>query len=550
MVVVVACAPSTRSETLSPGDEIVRTIREGEVHRFVVSLARDQVAAVTVDQRGADIAVTTFDPSGKSRGSVDGPGGWDGAETIAIEAHDAGGYAIEVAPTPAPGAPRFRVGSSGEYAIRVDVTSAAEFRDRAAKRVAAFWDGDRVAVDELVAWLGREGHAVAVDESDDDSDLAAVDAIVGHAHVIGFGEADHDIHEYLALRNRIFEHLVMHGDVIAYVGETGGPEAIAVDDYVTGGSGDARALGGRAFSWGIETALPENVALLEWLRAYNQHAARPVHFYGMDLAGGRGGVFTASRLALDTAMDYLRVAVPATAARLGPQLAPFTDTFDAVGDHRLNDAQHAARADAIAELVATFERERVAMIAGSSQLAYERAQRVAINAAQLDGYFRSTRGQSSIDAPADPTQGGARDAAMASNLAWVVDHERGGRVFVFAHTAHLRRGPTRWMPTKILPPASAGQHAAALFGDDYVVIGSLHGGGDDDTFDALVGRAKLPVVLFDLRHAPSSAHRPWHIREEWLAEYHLAPYWIFDPVECFDAMIYIDKTTPAVPPRR
>ena len=38
-------------------------------------------------------------------------------------------------------------------------------------------------------------------------------------------------------------------------------------------------------TWQFDS-LPENRELIQWLRDYNAHSARKVHFYGLDITGG------------------------------------------------------------------------------------------------------------------------------------------------------------------------------------------------------------------------------------------------------------------------
>jgi len=72
---------------------------------------------------------------------------------------------------------------------------------------------------------------------------------------------------------------------------------------------------------------------------------------------------------------------------------------------------------------------------------------------------------------------GIRDAAMADNLAYMVSRERDrGKVFVFAHNSHLKRGKSEWqLGPHLLTWWPAGAQLAMILGSRYAVIGSAVG---------------------------------------------------------------------------
>jgi erythromycin esterase len=76
---------------------------------------------------------------------------------------------------------------------------------------------------------------------------------------------------------------------------------------------------------------------------------------------------------------------------------------------------------------------------------------------------------------------GQRDAMMAENLAYIVRRERrrGGRVLVFAHNAHLKRGLAEWSwGTNHWRWWPAGAQASAMLREKYAIIGSMVGASE------------------------------------------------------------------------
>ncbi len=100
---------------------------------------------------------------------------------------------------------------------------------------------------------------------------------------------------------------------------------------------------------------------------------------------------------------------------------------------------------------------------------------------------------------------GMRDAMMADNLVYMVSRERGrGRVLVFAHNSHLRRGRAEWqLGPHALAWWTAGAHLDAIYGPGYAVIGSGVGVSDANgigqpepgTLEALLAAVPGPVRL-------------------------------------------------------
>jgi CubicO group peptidase (beta-lactamase class C family) len=80
------------------GDVIQRDISVGEVHAFSVDMDADQFLLAVVEQRGADVAMTAYDPSGEELEEFDTPNGAVGPEAITFVSEDAGEYLLEVHP--------------------------------------------------------------------------------------------------------------------------------------------------------------------------------------------------------------------------------------------------------------------------------------------------------------------------------------------------------------------------------------------------------------------------------------------------------------------
>ena len=77
---------------------IERTITAGQSHEFTVTLEENAWIQFAVEQRGIDVVVKVFAPSGRSLGEFDSPNGDDGPEHVSFVATAAGVYRINVGP--------------------------------------------------------------------------------------------------------------------------------------------------------------------------------------------------------------------------------------------------------------------------------------------------------------------------------------------------------------------------------------------------------------------------------------------------------------------
>ena len=116
--------PRPPADQLDKGRPIEKELVAGRVDRYKLTVKANDVVLGTVDQRGIDVVVTLFDPSGKQLAVLDSPNGQKGPEPFVIEAKRAGEYRIEVSafmPPPGDSAPQtVGLASAGKYEARID----------------------------------------------------------------------------------------------------------------------------------------------------------------------------------------------------------------------------------------------------------------------------------------------------------------------------------------------------------------------------------------------------------------------------------------------
>jgi CHAT domain-containing protein len=109
--------------TLDPSAPLERELRGGESHSYRLTLAAGQFLRIVVEQRGIDVVVKLFGPSGQPLAEVDSPNGPQGPEPLSILSEQSGEYTLEVRALEKAAAP-------GRYEVRIQELRAATLHDR------------------------------------------------------------------------------------------------------------------------------------------------------------------------------------------------------------------------------------------------------------------------------------------------------------------------------------------------------------------------------------------------------------------------------------
>jgi erythromycin esterase-like protein len=317
---------------------------------------------------------------------------------------------------------------------------------------------------------------------------AAVDKVIaslgGSVELLGFGEALHGGEELLILRNQLFQRLVeIHGYSTIAI-ESSFPKGHIINEYVLGHGPDSyEAVQNTGLSHGFGK-LEANRELIEWMRQYNADPAHhaKLQFYGFDSPTDATDT-DSPRQILHFVLDYLtsidRVSGQEYRNRIDPLLgqdaawenpAAILDPTKAVGQ----GAQARVLRIETEELISELLTRRPELVAKSDKSRYLKAMQFAVEARQLLNYHAAL---AQVSEKRQAILLGIRDAMMAENLAYIVSREQGrGKVLVFAHNSHLKRGKVQWQwgnETLIWWPV--GSHLNEMFGSRYAVIGSAVG---------------------------------------------------------------------------
>lgn len=340
-------------------------------------------------------------------------------------------------------------------------------------------------------WIKREAISFSMDSAA--SLNAAIDKAVASlgdsVELLGFGETLHGGEEILILRNRLFQRLVEAHGYSAVAVESSFPKGRVVDEYVAGrGPASYEAVRDTGFSHGFGK-LEANREIVEWMRRYNadpSHKIKP-RFYGFDSPTEMIGT-DSPRQVLCFVLDYLASIdgdkVEERRESIDSLLGSDADWENPAASMEpsksvgLSDEATALRIET-EDLITELRMRRPELIAASDAERYGEALHYASVARQLLGYHAELARESG---DRFVRLLGIRDAMMADNLAYMVSRERGrGRVFVFAHNAHLKRGKMQWqLGPQVNVWWPAGSHLDTMLGPHYAVIGSGVGVSEDN----------------------------------------------------------------------
>ena len=334
-------------------------------------------------------------------------------------------------------------------------------------------------------WIAHEAIPFSLDSRPDFN--AAVDQVIDSlgdsVAVLGFGEALHGGEELLILRNRLFQRLVEAHGYSAIAIESSFPQGPIANEYVFGrGPASYEVVQDTGFSHGFGK-FEANRELIEWMRDYNADPAHPMklQFYGFDSPTDM--IADSPRQTLHVALDYLHSVDEALGQEYQKRIDPLLGQDSAWENPAaaLDPTQAIGRSPAATalrieteELISELRVRHPELVAKSDKSRYLEAVHYAVLARQLLNYHAA------LAQPSDTRQArllGIRAGMMAENLAYIVSREQGrGKVLVFAHNSHVKRGKVQWQwGNEAVIWWPVGSHLHEMFGRRYAVIGSAVG---------------------------------------------------------------------------
>jgi len=394
-------------------------------------------------------------------------------------------------------------------------------------------------------------------------DLAALDAVIGDARIVALGEATHGTVEFFRMKHRLFEYLVERKGFTVIAFEANWPVVEIADRYVKAGQGSAAAALKEIGFWVWRTR--EVRDLIEWMRAYNSTPGRPkmLSFSGFDMQNTQA----ATACVID-AFGRLGGADAETIRRNYEgtnDLYSLMDPISSDPSAQISDGEKARLRTNVAEALKLVDTRRLSLLQQLSPAEYRRARQCAVVVAQASLPGAGTEAQII----------NARDQAMAGNVRWLAEEAfPNEKIVLWAHNGHIGA------VAEGAGLVTMGQHLRKIYGEQMRIIGFGFDRGEvrskpiqhwkllsgdpiamkipaakPNSAEAVLRAAGLSRFILDLRAVPASsalgtwlaAPRPLRsIGAGYDADRPWSAYGTTDLAETFDALVFIEESTPSV----
>jgi erythromycin esterase-like protein len=140
----------------------------------------------------------------------------------------------------------------------------------------------RAQQQDPVAWVRATAIPLTTPEAGHGfADLQPLKRMIGDARIVALGEATHGSREFFQLKHRMLEFLATEMGFTIFSIEANMPEAYRLNDFVLNGTGDPAQLLKGMYFWTWDTE--EVLAMIRWMREFNQSGKGRVQFTGFDM---------------------------------------------------------------------------------------------------------------------------------------------------------------------------------------------------------------------------------------------------------------------------
>lgn len=347
-----------------------------------------------------------------------------------------------------------------------------------------------------MSWLRRQAISLTyVEAGNSFADLQPLKETLRDVTVIGLGESTHGTREFILIRHRLIEFLVVEMGFRLVAIESSASACEPINAYVLSGDGDlADVLSGQ---WYIPWDTEEFTAMLRWMRAYNQSVPETerVQFHGLDINHNEHG-----RRAV---LAFLQAVAPERVAEITALLSAQA-AEEAKWPLRIDDDARASIVALIPQVQAliAFLRENTP---GFGRLTSAvKVEQIIQHVHVFEQWLLANAG-----AALQPEVGQEieRSAAMGENFLRLMDRQPAGtRAIVWLHDTHIC-AEAPWDTTSHL-----GSLLRQRYGERYYALGLEFGGGSFLARTALQDGRVGDCRIVTLPPAPAGT-LPWYLSQ-------------------------------------
>lgn len=314
---------------------------------------------------------------------------------------------------------------------------------------------------EAILWLQNQAVPfISAEPGSGCRDLKPILEKIGDARVVALGEANHGTHEFLAMKHRILECLVLEKGFSIFAMEAGWAEASHINDYVQGRIEENPDRKLRYFMGSGELT-----SLIEWMREYNKQVTtgEKLSFRGFDMQYGD--------LIIQDLLAYVKNVDPGNEENVRRKLECFS-TFvknwsadpDAERYSQAGEQIQGLCRKGLQEIYdILMERQPVYQALTSPSNFYEVIHLVSL----------LKQNEELMSAPSLEESINIRDSYMAENILWMLENAGpDAKMVVSAHNGHVAFSPDLLQGDQgEIEMVWMGVHLREVLGEDLVVMG-------------------------------------------------------------------------------
>jgi erythromycin esterase len=407
----------------------------------------------------------------------------------------------------------------------------------------SYLKSERAEKEAFHAWIKSNTHPIrTLDTSSPDDDLEPIIDAVRNKRVIALGESSHGTAEFYQIKQRLIAKMVRELGVKSFYLEASMRRCEYINDYITLGKGSLDTA--TAIQGFVNLRVEEFRDLLSWIRSHNENLSpdQQLKFYGFDLQRNEP-----ARAEL---LVFFRNYGPDQLARIERLFAVHDSSIALQKQFELQTSEELFKTlkrdyrDAFNDFV--LNRGKYSYLSG-----VEKFERNLTNFKLLLQEVESN----------DGSDWNLRDYYMAENILELLSHEKkDSKVILFAHNIHLSR-----------VNETTGYHLDKVLKDDYYSLGLEFGQGTILSRNLQINKTSrhwdicpriqepaetLPGVMrtcgiekgfidFLSTNPPAYIKRDIGMHTDGSVYMADQPSTTLVPLNCFDGLIYLEKSTAA-----